>query len=265
MNTHFSEPVLSLIYYYTHRMGQTYDPQIIKYNPNDLSISDYRSYANLIYSSPIVAHDGITTYLTFMMYNQNYSNYQMVKIDHNLDIIEMKETYLDTSARVPGKRDKNLVVFDNKIIKLNNVIYYDNSKLINYEVLKEDNKIVLNEYLLSEREINKYYISTETSFESTRILDIALIDDNYFITYEVDNKEGYLYFPKYVKDEKDNEEENNDVVINEINVELSLLTDDKYYIVNNNLVIISINEEDEEEITTKKINQIFKDDLESGE
>lgn len=256
------------LYIFCNLYGKSsYDNEsfILEYNPYDLSINDYHIYSNIFYSSPVVYQDGIKTYITFVTYNIDYANYQLCTIDNNLDIVEVKDIYLDTSNRVPGKREKNLIIMDNEIVKVDNILYYDNNKLISYDVDKENNVIVINEYLLADRMFNKYNIKLDNSFDEAEVLDIKHIKGNYFVICKIDDKEMYCHYLEN-KDKDDASEDKKDgFIISAIDVIAGEVSDNSYYIVNDELLTIHINEENEEIITIKKIKQLINEETESGE
>lgn len=239
---------------------------VLKYNPIDLDINDYHMFANIIYSSPSCYREGTTTYMAFVMYNMAYDNYQLVKMDHNLEVIEIKETYLDTQARIVGSKEKNLLVFDNKVVSYDNVIYYNNEIIINYSVDVSKKKIIIEECDITNKVINKYNLIFEDNFESASITSIVKCDKDYLLIYKIDDKNGYIKYPEYQEELLMDDEitEDKNIKINEIDINAEILSQDKYYIMNKMLLIISKNDENEEEITIKEINSLFNE-KESGE
>lgn len=232
---------------------------ILKYNPYNLAISDYHLYSNIIYSSPIIHNEGITTYISFVTYNSSYSNYQELYISGDLDIIEMNDTYIDTKERDYDSIKKNQLILNNKIISINNVLYYDNNLLINYEM--DDKKVIINEYDLYEKIVNKYCVSFESDFINCLVKDIKSYKDDYFAIFEVDDKEMIVKIPKYQEKEEDSTiRKDNEVLEHIIEVEANELTSDDYFIVNNSLLTIKENINNEKEINIVKLDDLFKEE-----
>ena len=225
---------------------------ILKYNPNDMTIYDYHTYNNVIYSSPIVYREGITTYISFIMYNVDYPSYYEVLIDNTLVVINTKDTFVDNKKHDITSNKQDVLVLGNKVETFSSVLFYDNNRIIYYEINEDKKKIVINEYLLADNIINQYMLKYDGSFNEGIIIDIKEINDNFFVTYEIDGKEGYSYFPKIVPDEfglSGLEEK-----------DIEILTDDKYFIVGNKILVVS-----EEKTEVLHIKELIKEDLESGE
>ena len=159
---------------------------ILKYNPNDQSIRDYHTYNYVIYSAPYFYKDGLNTYLSFVTYNLAYQNYQRILIDDDLDILETKDIAIDKTEYNHDKK-KNVVLLDNKIKTVENILYYDNNRLINYEVDKDEKKIIINEFTFETKEINQYNLLFDEAFNNAIINDIVLYQNDYYVIYTVDN------------------------------------------------------------------------------
>ena len=238
---------------------------ILKYNPFDLSISNYHMYSNIIYSSPIVYSEGITTYLSFVMYNSAYQSYQLVTIDNDLVIVDVKDTYIDTKEREYESDSKNKLIFDNKIITVNNILSFDNNCLINYEVNAEEKKIIVNEFKLADLTIDKYVLVMTNDFTTAKINDILKSDDKYFLIYEVDGKQGIAYYPIYQEEEieENKNAEGKEVKVNEVIINVGEVSNNEYFIISGDLLTIGKDDEDNTVITIEKIENIMKE--ESGE
>ena len=235
---------------------------ILKYNPIDMTISDYHTYNNLFYSSPIVYREGITTYLSFIMYDIDYPSYYNVLIDNTLAVIDSKNAFIDNKDHVIGSKEKNALVFDNKVMLFDNILFYDNNVLLNYEIKQSDKQIIINEYNLVSLNINKYILTTEADFSKAKIIDIKKIEDNYLVIYEIDGKQGYQLFKEYEEQDDEATEEKNDTKINESIIELGYFSDDIFFIVNKELLVVKANDE---EVEILSIEKLIKESQESGE
>ena len=238
---------------------------ILKYNPNDLGIRDYHTYNNIIYSSPSIYKDGMTSYLSFLTYNAQYQNYQRVTINDSLQVIDEKEVFVDRSEF--RRNNRNYIVLNDKLTSVNNILYYNNELLINYEVDKENNKIVLSEYKLYQKEIDKYNLFIDEDIEDAKIIEVTKMYGNYYVIYEVNGKKGYIYFEPITEDEGEESEEEspNKVKVLEKDLQIELLSDDEYHFVDSILITIHKNDEDELEFSTKILDSLKEEEEESGE
>lgn len=227
---------------------------ILKYNPNNQTIRDYHTYNYIIYSAPYFYKDGLSTYLSFVTYNLSYQNYQRLLIDDDLVIIETKDIAINKTEYNHDKQ-KNVMLFDNKIKTIKNILYYDNNKLINYEINKDEKKIIINEFVLDTKEINHYNLLFDDTFNNAIIKDIVLYQDNYYVIYNVDDMNGYVCFEKITN--KENEEKIDSVEMS------ATLSNDKYYFVSNQL-LTNHTENDEVEIIIKNLSEL-KNNEEEGE
>lgn len=261
---------------------------VLKYNHNDMEIVDYHLFENVIYSSPIIyKYDLLSTYMTFITYNINYSNYQKVTIDTLLNIIDIKDIYVDNELN----NKKHTCIFDNKVSNFENILYFDNNRLINYEV--DEDQILIKEYILREKIINSYRLSIDDSaylINDLKINDLARIDKVYFVTYTIGDKNGYIYFDrlednsKKIKveedpslpneeeeEEKDSDnqedwpkviiEEKKEVIKQEEDVVLKIFDSNRYYISIDFLVVVN----EENEVDILEIKDILKGEIEPEE
>ena len=118
----------------------------------------------------------------------------------------------------------------------------------------------MKEYLLADKIINNYNIKLLDSFNDAKIKEVKLIDDYYFVICEVDNKEGYCYFPKYeLESEESNEvgEDKKELVTNEIEVSLDTLLNNLYFIIGDELLSVEMDEENKETITINELKNLM--------
>lgn len=248
---------------------------VLKYNCDEMNVADYHLFENVIYSSPIIyKYDLISTYMTFITYNMSYDNYQKVTIDTLLNVIDIKDIYVDN--KIEDK--KKTCIFNNKVCNFDNVLFFNNNKLINYAVSEDG--IIINEYIFNDKVINSYKLMIEEDFEEANIIELIKVDNDYFVTYTVDGKNGYAYFEILEYDakkdktktedpnsqEKDNQndnenkpedkepnvriEEKKEPILQELVINLEIFDSNKYYISLDYL--IAINEEKEIEIISIK-------------
>lgn len=194
---------------------------VLKYDINTMLVSEYKELVGIIYTTPIIN----TNSIQYLIYNLESDEYHSVSIDFDLTIKRTEKVEINSNNE-NSKTDNttDALVFNNKVIKLNNIVFFNNKVAFSYSFNGEDKKIILDKYDLCTNEKETFEIITDVSFSSFNIKEYKYIDNTIQIIFDVDDCEGYLKITE------------NDV-LNQIKIE----NKGNYYFTDNYLILINNN------------------------